>query len=102
MLALIAITGCSRQTEPAKPVDNYEKLIQHLLQRESDLSAQITQTENRCLQEENAMLRGEKVEHQLDLNPGLDRITANERDTETFIEEHNRRYPGLPWRRLDK
>jgi hypothetical protein len=124
LLAMILLSGC-REVHPAKsesvqkappPKDTSEILIQHLVRRVSDLTEEIdkrgneiVEHDNKCLEEQIAVLEGRPVHqgqsNQLadakaladSLNASLGRAVQNLLDSEEATAEHNRRYPESPW-----
>jgi hypothetical protein len=67
------------------------------LRRITDLSTEIAKSENKRLEEENAMLRGKRVHHTVNADQGMDLQVQHMLDAEAAIEEHNRKFPDAQW-----
>ena len=92
---LFVLSGCTRNVPP--PEDRSEILIRHLLRRISDLNHEIDKRENKCLEEQISLVKGQRVAHQNDPQGAIDRMSQYLLDGEAAIEEHNRKHPESPW-----
>src|SRR5437899_9118709 len=101
----------------AEPIsDSSEVLIRHLLRRIQDLSGEVQKRQNetlehdnKCLQEQIAVLEGRPVHHAKrdpaadarelarSLDAGIERVAENLLDGEAAIEDHNQKHPESPW-----
>jgi hypothetical protein len=98
VILLLLGGGCSRPAPPTPSgVDTSEILIRHLLRRIAALNDEISQGENKCLEEQNALLRGQRVKHRSDPLTGLNRLSQYLLDGEAATEQHNRNHPEAPW-----
>ncbi len=99
ILLCLSISGCSRPAPQQKPPssDTSEILIRHLLRRISALNDELSKSENRCLEVQNALVRGQRVNHHSDPLAGLNRLLQYLLDGEAATDEHNRKYPQAPW-----
>jgi hypothetical protein len=124
LLATILLNGC-REAQTAKPEaaqkampqdDTSEILIQYLLRRVTDLTAKVVDSkneiikhDNRCLDEQIAVLEGRPV-HQTKADPVADAKALGDSlsadlslavqealDDDAALEEHNRKHPESPW-----
>jgi hypothetical protein len=101
-VCIAALSGCRmdqtvRKSDGAPKVsaleDRYEVLIRHLQRRISSMADEIGERDNKRMEEEIALLKGQRVHHQDQLLSGLHRMPQDLLDAEDFIEEHNRRHP---------